>query len=63
LDEYINYANEYGIAYESIVAMLETEQLEVSGRAAIALLEVALLLGYKTDQDKDKIYDLRPKLA
>ena len=63
LDEWINFVNEYEIAYESIVCLLETETVEISGNAAIRLLEVALLLGYKTDKSEDKAYDLRPRLS
>jgi hypothetical protein len=59
LEEWINYAGEYGIAYESIVVLLEDQALQITGSAAVRLLETSLLLGYKTDREKDKPYDLR----
>ena len=58
-DEYINYANEYGIAYEIMIGILESEPVKVSGLAAVKMLEVTLLLGYKTEKEEDRIFDLR----
>ncbi|MEY3172991.1 MAG: hypothetical protein RLZZ436_904 [Planctomycetota bacterium] len=57
--EYLEDAGEFGIAYEVLVANLEQVPFMISGRAAISLLEVALLLGYKTDREQDWIYDRR----
>jgi len=59
IDEWINYADECGIAYESMVALLESEPIEISGAATVRLLEVALVFGFKTDRDEDKPYDFR----
>ena len=42
--EYIEDAGEYGIAYEGMVSLLEN----APSNAALALLEVGLLLGYKS---------------
>jgi hypothetical protein len=52
--EYIEVAGEYGAAYESLVATIESHPFVLSGKAAVSLLEVGLLLGYKTDRNEDK---------
>jgi hypothetical protein len=57
--EFIEDAGEYGIAYESIVSALEEVPFVLSGKAAVNLLEVGLLLGYKTDKQSDQPYDRR----
>ncbi|GIW86672.1 MAG: hypothetical protein KatS3mg108_0996 [Isosphaeraceae bacterium] len=59
LREYVEDAGEYGIAYESIVSSLEEVPFVLSGKAAVDLLEVGLLLGYKTDRPLDRPYDHR----
>ena len=59
LREWIEDHREYGIAYESIVAALEELPFRLSGKAAVKLLEVGLLLGFKTDRSKDKSFDVR----
>ena len=46
--EYIEDAGEYGIAYDSIVSLLENAPFVLTSNAALALLEVGLLLGYKS---------------
>jgi hypothetical protein len=50
---------ELGIAYESIVATLENIPYKLSGKAAVSLLEVGLILGFKTDRKEDKVFDRR----
>lgn len=57
--EYIEIAGEYGIAYESIVATLETHPFKLSGRSAISLLELALIFKFKTERKKDADFDIR----
>lgn len=57
--EYIEDAGEYGIAYESLVSMLEEFPFRLSGRAAIKLLEVGLLMRFKTEQPEDARFDGR----
>jgi uncharacterized protein YutD len=57
--EYIDDAGEFGIAYEVLVANLEQVPFVISGKSAVYLLEVGLLLGYKTDDANDRIYDRR----
>jgi hypothetical protein len=52
LREYID-AKEYGIAYESIVAMLEEFEFLLSGPVVIKLLEVGLLMRFKTNRAED----------
>jgi hypothetical protein len=56
--EYIR-CDEGGIAYEVIVAVLEKSPVSLSGRSVIALLEVGLFLGYKTDRPEDALFDRR----
>ncbi|MHC9086252.1 hypothetical protein ACYX7E_14670 [Luteimonas sp. RIT-PG2_3] len=45
--EWIEDAGEYGIAYQSMVALLESYPFSISGPAAIKLLEVGLSFGFK----------------
>jgi len=57
--EWIEDAGEFGIAYESIVTMLEEFPFHLSGQAAVKLLEVGLQMRFKTDQAKDTEFDGR----
>jgi hypothetical protein len=57
--EYIEVAGEYGLAYDLIVAELEVHPFVLSGKAAISLLELGLLIGYKSDEEKDGVFDRR----
>lgn len=59
LRELIEDAGEYGVAYESIVSCLEDIPFVLTGKVVVNLLEVSLLLGYKTDKPSDKPYDRR----
>jgi hypothetical protein len=59
LRTYIEQAGEYAIAYESIVATLESMPFTLSGAVAVYLLEVGLLMRYKTSRDKDRLFDCR----
>jgi hypothetical protein len=59
LSEWIELAGEYEISYESIVATISAYPYVLSGAAAVALLEVGLLLGYKTDRKEDAPFDRR----
>jgi hypothetical protein len=45
---------EYGLAYEAMVVELERGAFRLSGRAAVKLLEVGLLFGFKTERPQDK---------
>lgn len=56
LHKWVEEANESGIAYEVLVCMLEKHPFRLSGNAAVKLLEVGLLLGYKTTRDEDAIF-------
>jgi hypothetical protein len=60
IHELIADAGEYGLAYEYIVGALESIPFNVSGAAAVKLLEVGLLVGFKSEQDRDKRFDRRP---
>ncbi len=57
--EFIEVAGEYGAAYECLVAAIESHPFVVSGTAAISLLELGLLLGYKTERNEDSEFDRR----
>ena len=59
LDEFLGPANEFGAAYECIVANLEAAPFTLSSAAALALLEVGLLMRYKTDRQEDGAFDFR----
>lgn len=57
--EWLVDVGEVGIAYESIVAMLERLPIHLSGLASVKLLEAALLMGFKTDRPQDARFDKR----
>jgi hypothetical protein len=57
--EFIEVAGEYGLAYEYINGALEQFPFSISGLAAIKLLEVGLLMGFKSELDCDKRFDRR----
>ena len=59
LSEWVNDAGEYGLAYENVVSMLESLPFKLSGKAAITLLEVGLIFGFKTESELDKDFDRR----
>lgn len=59
LREYVEYAGEFGVAYESIVASIEGHPFTLSNSAAIALLELGLIMKYKTDRLEDRHFDIR----
>ena len=59
LREWIEDAGEYGIAYESLVATLEGFPFQLSGRAAVKLLEAGLLMRFKTGRPQDAQFDRR----
>jgi hypothetical protein len=57
--EFIEVAGEYGLAYESLVAAIESHPFALSGKTAVSLLELGLLLGYKTERNEDREFDRR----
>lgn len=59
MDELVKYAGEFSIAYESIVATLEQFPFAISGPTAVRLIEVGLIMKYKTERDCDVIFDGR----
>jgi hypothetical protein len=61
LREWVCDVNEFGIAYESIVATLEHHPFCLTGPIAVKLLEVGLLMGFKTDREEDKCFVIRPE--
>jgi hypothetical protein len=58
--EFATFAEEYGLAYESLVATIESHPFLLSGRAAISLLELGLTFGFKTELAEDRAFDRRP---
>ncbi len=58
LDEYINDYDEFGIAYELIICNLEHYPFILKGTTVVKLVEVALLMGYKTDREEDEIFTI-----
>ncbi|MCP4504648.1 MAG: hypothetical protein GY822_32490 [Deltaproteobacteria bacterium] len=59
IKEYIFDVQEYSIAYECIVCILESSSCLLTGKSAILLLEVGLSLQYKTDRISDSKFDFR----
>ena len=55
---FIEDVGEYGVAYEVIVATAEQAPFTFSSKAAIKLLEVGLLLGFKTDRPEDSVFNV-----
>ena len=59
LSEWVDDAGEYGLVYENVVSVLEVFPFKLSGKAAIKLLEVGLIFGFKTESESDKGFDRR----
>lgn len=57
VDEFICDVGEYGIAYESIVVAAEEVPFVLSSKAAVKLLEVGLIMRFKTDRPIDKAFN------
>jgi len=57
--EYIEFAGEYSVAYETIVATLESHKFLLSSKAAVFLLEVGLVMGFKTEREEDNFFNIR----
>lgn len=62
VEEFVN-VDEYGLAYEIIVSLLEIYPFALSGRCCIRLLEVGLLVGYKSNDNDDRDFDMRRRLV
>jgi hypothetical protein len=60
--EFIEIGGEYGLAYEFLVSMLESNDFKISGPVAVKLLEVGLLMGYKTESPEDALFDNRQQV-
>ena len=59
MTEWLDDAGKYGLVYENVVSMLEVWPFKLSGKAAIKLLEVGLIFGFKTESESDKGFDRR----
>lgn len=59
LGEYIDDANELGIAYEVLVCNLEFAPYVLTAQASLAILELGLLFGFRTERPCDEIFDRR----
>ena len=51
---------EYGLAYEYIIGALGCSPFKMSGAAALKLLEIGLLMEFKSTLEGDKRFDRRP---
>ncbi|APA87541.1 hypothetical protein BJG93_18845 [Paraburkholderia sprentiae WSM5005] len=60
IHEFIADAGEYGLAYEYVVGALESIPFRLTGAAAVKLLEIGLLMGFKSEHEIDKRFDRRP---
>ena len=56
IGEYIHDAGEYGLAYEVIVVNAEEVPFVLSSKAAVKLLEVGLVMGFKTERPTDAAF-------
>ncbi|HCE11029.1 MAG TPA: hypothetical protein DEQ40_20970 [Oxalobacteraceae bacterium] len=59
IEEYLVEAGEYGLGYELTVALLESFPFKLSSLASVKLLEVGLLMGFKTEAPEDAKFDRR----
>lgn len=57
--EWLEEGGEYGIAYESMISLLEAFPFNLSGVAAVRLLEAGLLMRFKTEAPEDAQFDSR----
>ncbi|KVO51916.1 hypothetical protein [Burkholderia stagnalis] len=62
IHEFIADAGEYGLAYEYVVGALESMPFRLTGAAAVKLLEIGLLMGFKSEEELDRRFDRRPSL-
>jgi len=62
VSEWLHGVGELSLSYETLVSMLERYPFVMTGRGAVKLLEVGLLLRFKTDLDKDKKFDFRGRV-
>lgn len=53
---------EYGLAYMSLVFYLEYYNFSISSFASVKLLELGLLMGFKSDREEDEIYDIKKSI-
>ena len=56
---FIEDAGEFGIAYETMVMILADYPFRLSSPTAIRLLEVGLLMKFKTELPEDAVFDSR----
>lgn len=54
--EYIHDAAEYGLAYELIVLNAQEAPFVFTARAAVMLLELGLVMGFKTTKPEDAVF-------
>ena len=57
--EFAEDANEPVLAFEFLVCLLEGSRLQLSGSSAVSLIESALILGFKTEREVDRVHDRR----
>lgn len=56
--EYIEN-REYGLAYETIICILEKLDADIPAKISVVLIELALLFRFKTERSEDGIFDIR----
>lgn len=57
IHEYIEEAGEYALAYELMVILLETYDFTISGLGAVKLLELGLMMKFKTTREIDSQFN------
>ncbi|WP_133248093.1 hypothetical protein [Comamonas sp. JNW] len=57
IHEYIEEAGEYALAYELMVILLETYDFTISGLGAVKLLELGLIMKFKTTREIDSRFN------
>ncbi|MEN5182078.1 hypothetical protein ABE501_20180 [Comamonas testosteroni] len=56
LHEYIDVAGEYALAYELIIVLFEKFEFIISGINTVKLLEIGLIMGFKTTREADDVF-------
>lgn len=55
--EFFEIGGEFELAYEYIIGLLEELPFVLTSTASIKLLDVGLLMRFKTNDEKDSIFD------
>ncbi|SDJ54726.1 hypothetical protein [Pseudomonas abietaniphila] len=60
MSEWLFDVGELELFYENLILLLDKYDFRISGSAAIRLLEVGLLMRFKTTLDEDLMFNFRP---